>query len=102
MTIAVGSRGYHKIDAQFTFQITWTPASPDETTSDENLTVNGPKGADEADASAAEIDSSDGSDTKETVVANNLPAGDYHVLACGFANTAPQCRRTSSATRPSR
>jgi hypothetical protein len=88
--IAVGSRGYDRVDAEFTFQITWTPASPDEQTSDEILTVNGQKGADEGDTEAVEVDSSDGSDTTETVVAHNLPAGEYHALACGFVNSLPQ------------
>ncbi len=83
-------KGYAKVDAQFTFQISWTPASPDEQTSDEVLTVNRPKGVDPGDTESSEVGSSDSSDTKETVVANNLSVGDYHVLACGFVNTVPQ------------
>jgi hypothetical protein len=90
VSIAVPRKGYDRIDAEFTFQISWTPATGDENTSDEILTVNRPKGADEGDTDSVEVDSSDGSDTKETVVAHNLGAGDYHVLACGFVNALPQ------------
>jgi hypothetical protein len=90
VSIAAPRKGYDKIDAEFTFQITWVPATGNEDTSDEILTVNRPKGADEGDTDSLEVDSSDRSDTTETVVAHNLGGGDYHVLACGFANVLPQ------------
>ena len=49
------------------------------------------KNGDEADQSETrEIGSSDGCDTKETVVATNLAPGDYTVMACGFVNSVPQ------------
>jgi hypothetical protein len=87
--VNIASGAYDVVDAAFKFQITWTPnnaAAPDATASDLILTVIGPD--DEV------IDSSDGGSPSETVNANNLPAGDYHVLVCGFAN-APAPPATS-------
>jgi hypothetical protein len=81
VTVVVGN-AYDVVDAAFKFSITWTPTSPDTSTSDLILTVIGPDGE--------EVDSSDGGSPSETVNANNLPAGDYHVLVCGFANAATQ------------
>ena len=92
ITIHVPSTGYTGLKTTFTFQISWTPANPsgDETLNDEILTVVS-KNGDEADQSnTREIGSSDGSDTKETVVATNLAPGDYLVYACGFVNSVPQ------------
>ena len=82
VTITAPPGGYQTVDAQFRFSITWTPSSPDSSTSDEILTVIGPDGT--------EVGSSDGGSTTETVLANNLPTGDYTVLACGFVNIEPQ------------
>ncbi len=90
VTVHVPRKGYAKFDATFEFSITWTPSSPSGTTSDEILTVNGPGNSDGNDQETSEVGSSDGGDTTEKVVATNLPPGDYHVLACGFANAAPQ------------
>ena len=73
---------YTTVDAEFRFSITWTPSSPSGTTSDEILTVLAPDGT--------EVGSSDGGSTTETVLATNLPSGNYTVLACGFVNIAPQ------------
>jgi hypothetical protein len=73
---------YQNVSATFTFSIHWTPASPDETTSDEILTVVGPNGA--------EVGSSDTSNTTETVTANDIQSGVYRVEACGFVNSLPQ------------
>jgi hypothetical protein len=78
VTVNLAPGAYDVIDAAFKFQITWTPNSADVATSDLILTVIGPDGE--------EVDSSDGGSPSETVNANNLPAGDYHVLVCGFAN----------------
>jgi len=92
ITVHVPSTGYSGLKTTFSFQISWTPANPshDETLNDEILTVVSKEG-DEADQSATrEIGSSDGSDTKETVVATNLAPGDYTVMACGFVNSVPQ------------
>jgi uncharacterized repeat protein (TIGR01451 family) len=75
VTINVGG-AYDTVDAAFKFTITWADA-----THDEILTVIGPDGE--------EIDSSDGGSNIETVNANNLPAGDYTVLACAFAAAVP-------------
>jgi uncharacterized repeat protein (TIGR01451 family) len=72
---------YSTLNASFTFTIDWTPVSGDETTNDEILTVIDPNGN--------EIASSDGGSTTETVAANNLAAGQYDVIACGFNNVAP-------------
>lgn len=72
---------YNTIDAQFTFNIAWTPVGT-PTTSDEILTVQDPAGN--------EVGSSDGGDPTETVAAQNLGAGTYKVIACGFVNTQPQ------------
>jgi hypothetical protein len=82
-------RGYEKVDATFTFEITWKPTSPG-VVSDEILTVTRHKGTDEGDTESEEVGSSDGGVPKETVVAHNLASGEYHVLACGFANALPQ------------
>ena len=82
VTIVVTPGTYDTIDATFTFSITWTPSSPDLTTSDEILTVLDPNGD--------EVGSSDGGSNVETVVALNLGPGTYKVLACGFANALPQ------------
>jgi hypothetical protein len=90
LTIQVGRKGYDRITATFTFTITWTPSSGDETTNDEILTVNGPDAADGGDTEANEVDSSDGGTTTETVVAHNLAPGQYHVLACGYNNATAQ------------
>jgi hypothetical protein len=92
IAVTLPRRGYDRFDATFTFQISWTPSNPtgDETASDEILTVNAPDNADEGDTAATELGSSDGGDTKETVVAHNLGPGTYHVLACGFVNATAQ------------
>src|SRR4051794_35461534 len=80
---------YDAIDATFTFEITWKPPSGDENTADEILTVNRASD-DQGDTENAEVGSSDGGTTTETVVAHNLAPGTYDVVACGFANAAPQ------------
>ena len=76
---------YTTVDAEFRFSISWTPGPPPgtpEDVRDEILTVIAPDGT--------EVGSSDSSATTETVVANNLPSGNYTVLACGFINLGPQ------------
>jgi hypothetical protein len=90
VTIATPRKGYSSVDAAFTFSITWTPSSGNETTNDEILTVDSPGGSDPADTTGTEVGSSDGSDTTETVVAHDLAPGTYTVLACGYNNTTPQ------------
>jgi hypothetical protein len=82
VTIAVAPGTYTTVNARFTFNITWTPASGDASTSDLILTLIGPDGL--------EIDSSDGGAPTETIVANNLAAGTYRVVTCGFLSTASQ------------
>jgi hypothetical protein len=82
VTIAVAPGTYDSLNAQFSFSIAWTPSSGDITTSDLILTLIGPDGL--------EIASSDGGAPSETVVATNLAAGTYRVVACGFLNAAPQ------------
>ncbi len=82
VTVTLPSNGYDTIDATFKFNITWTPSSPDPSTSDLILTVIGPDGD--------PVGSSDGGSPTETVTANNLPGGTYKMFACGFLNTAPQ------------
>jgi hypothetical protein len=92
ITVHVPSTGYTGLKTTFSFQISWTPANPSgaEDLNDEILTVMSDNG-DEADQSnTREIGSSDGSSTTETVVATNLPPGNYTVLACGFVNSVPQ------------
>ncbi|HJP88648.1 MAG TPA: exo-alpha-sialidase [Candidatus Limnocylindrales bacterium] len=81
-TIVVAPGTYTGVKAQFTFSASWTPASGDPTTSDLILTLIGPDGM--------EIASSDTSSQTEVVTANNLPAGAYRVVVCGFVNTAAQ------------
>lgn len=82
VAVNVAPGTYDLVNAAFTFTITWTPSSGGASTSDLILTLVGPDGQ--------EVDSSDGGDPKESVSASNLAAGDYHVLVCGFANTASQ------------
>jgi hypothetical protein len=82
VTVTVPPDVYDSIDAKFKFNITWTPSSPDPSTSDLILTVIGPDGD--------PVGSSDGGSPTETVTANNLPGGTYKMLACGFLNSAPQ------------
>jgi hypothetical protein len=82
VTIAVAPGTYDTINASFTFNITWTPASGDASTNDLILTLIGPDGL--------EIGSSDGGAPTETVVANNLAAGTYRAVVCGFLNTSVQ------------
>ena len=92
IAVTIPRKGYDKFDGVFTFQISWTPSNPTgaEDVNDEVLTVNGPDGQDAGDTASTEVGSSDGSDTKETVVAHNLGPGTYHVLACGFVNSTSQ------------
>ena len=79
VTVNVAPGAYDVIDAAFRFQITWTPNAVEPALSDLILTVMGPDGE--------EVGSSDGGSPVETVTASNLPAGEYHVLVCAFANT---------------
>src|SRR5690349_19937976 len=90
--VTIPRRGYDKIDATFTFRISWTPSNPagDETLNDEVLTVNSADQQDPGDTSSSEVGSSDGSTTQEVVVGHNLSAGTFHALACGFVNSTPQ------------
>jgi hypothetical protein len=81
VNVSVPAGLYDTIDAQFTFQISWTPVA-DLSTSDEVLTVLDPDGA--------EVGSSDGGSAAETVAAKNLKAGAYRIAACGFSNAQPQ------------
>ena len=75
-TINVPPNVYNSVTAQFTFNISWTPVV-DDAASDEILTVVG-------------IGSSDGGSPSETVSAQNLGAGNYKIIACGFTNAQPQ------------
>jgi hypothetical protein len=92
LTVSLPRKGYDKFDAVFTFQINWAPSNPtgDETLNDEVLTVNSADNADPGDTAGAEVGSSDGGTTQETVIAHNLGPGTYHALACGFVNSTPQ------------
>ena len=81
-TVVVGLGTYATVNASFTFNVTWTPASGDASTNDLILTLIGPDGS--------EILSSDGGAPTETVVANNLAAGTYRVVVCGFVNSTDQ------------
>jgi hypothetical protein len=81
-TVSVTPGTYDTVNAAFKFQINWNPSSGSTITSDLILTVVGPDGL--------EIASSDGGTPQETVLANNLAAGTYRVLVCGYANTAAQ------------
>src|SRR6476661_4849195 len=82
IAISVPANAYNTVSASFAFSIHWTPVSGNETTNDEILTVVGPNGA--------EVGSSDTSNTTETVTANDIQAGTYHVQACGFVNVGTQ------------
>jgi hypothetical protein len=75
-TVNVPAGVYNTVSAQFTFKIDWTPVV-DPSASDEILTVVG-------------FGSSDGGSPNETVAAQNLGAGNYKIVACGFSNAQPQ------------
>lgn len=81
-TVTVPAGVYSAVDAIFTFKINWNPVSGSEPASDEILTV--------LDSGGNEIDSSDGGSLTETVRRQNLAAGDYKVVVCGFQNLQPQ------------
>ncbi len=87
VNVTAPAAGYQNVTATFTFSIKWTPASGQETTNDEILTVLGPG---QNNSPGLEIGSSDSSATTETVVASDLKSGTYTVRACGFANGTPQ------------
>jgi uncharacterized repeat protein (TIGR01451 family) len=90
-TFTVPSAVGTTIDATFDFTITWTPTSGGSTTSDLILTVVGPDpNPGNGVVEGPEVGSSDGGSPAERVSALNLSGGLYHVLVCGFANTAPQ------------
>ena len=82
VTVNVLPGTYAAVAATFTFTITWTPATGDQSTSDLILTIIGPDGL--------EVASSDGGAPTETVVANDLAPGTYRAVACGFINAAAQ------------
>jgi hypothetical protein len=78
-TIVVPDGAYDHVSAKFTFNIQWDGAAGN----DEILTVVNPDGT--------ELDSSDGGDPSETVTGQNLAAGTYKVVACGFiSGPSPQ------------
>lgn len=82
VTITLPAGGYSTINAAFTFQIAWTPASGQELTNDLILTVIGPDGS--------EVMSADTGNPQETVIVNNLAAGTYRVVTCGYVNSTVQ------------
>jgi hypothetical protein len=73
-TVNVPTGAYNTIKAKFTFHIEWDGAAGN----DEILTVLNPDGT--------ALASSDGGSPEENVVGNNLPAGTYKVIACGFVS----------------
>ncbi|MEA2731772.1 MAG: hypothetical protein QOF70_6247, partial [Acetobacteraceae bacterium] len=77
-TISVPAGIYNSVKAKFTFSISWDGSSGN----DEILTVLNPDGS--------ALGSSDTSNPSETVTGNNLPAGTYKVIACGFQSTSAQ------------
>ncbi|HEV2803827.1 MAG TPA: PKD domain-containing protein [Chthoniobacterales bacterium] len=77
-TINVPANIYSSLNAKFTFSISWDGASGN----DEILSVVLPDGT--------TLDSSDTSNSTETVEGTNLPAGAYKVIACGFTSTSAQ------------
>jgi hypothetical protein len=70
---------YDNATSSATFTISWNDPTGQN---DEILTVLAPDGS--------EVGSSDGSGTSEVVNANDLKAGSYQVIACGFAGVTPQ------------
>src|SRR5881392_3818842 len=79
VTINVPAGAYNAVQANFTFNISWSGT----TGNDEILTVVDPDGN--------VVGSSDTGQPSETVRASNLKAGPYKVVACGFiSGPAPQ------------
>jgi hypothetical protein len=72
-TVIVPAGIYNTLSAKFEFKITWDGGSGN----DEVLTVVGPAG---------QVGSSDGGSPIEVVAANNLVAGAYKIIACGFVS----------------
>lgn len=66
---------------QLNIVIRWSPSSPDVATSDIALYVQEPDG---------DVISSDGGSPREAVSIVDPAEGDYRVVACAFANAAPQ------------
>jgi hypothetical protein len=91
ITVAIPRKGYDRIDATFTFKISWTPSNPngDETLNDEVLTVNSADQQDPGDTTTSELGSSDGSTTEEVVVAHNLAPGTYSPAASSTRRRSP-------------
>jgi len=77
-TINVPAGLYNSVKAKFTFTISWDASAGN----DEILTVLNPDGT--------ALGSSDTSNPSETVTGNNLAAGTYKVIACGFQSPTAQ------------
>jgi hypothetical protein len=78
-TINVPAGVYNSVKAKFTFNIKWDANAGN----DEILTVLKPDGS--------SLGSSDSGNPSETVTGDNLPAGTYKVIACGFqSGPSPQ------------
>src|SRR5437870_5909310 len=62
LVVTTPRKGYDRIDATFTFKITWTPSNPTgaEDINDEVLTVNSADNGDPGDTASSEVGSSDG------------------------------------------
>jgi hypothetical protein len=81
VTIKVPAGIYGANTTSAVFGISWKPASGQETSNDEVLTVEDPQG---------NPTSSDGSDASEAVPLSNPAAGTWTALACGYVNSVPQ------------
>jgi hypothetical protein len=73
-TIVVPAGVYNNVHAKFTFNISWDAGAGN----DEILTVLNPDGS--------ALDSADTGEPSETVTGNDLPGGEYKVVACGFVS----------------
>jgi len=78
-TIVIPPGSLDGVTANLQFRINWEPVA---VSNDLILTVLGPDGK--------EVGSSDGGTPREAVTLNEIVAGEYTALACGFVNETPQ------------
>jgi hypothetical protein len=84
LTITVPTAFYDSRTAEFTFSITWVPNNPTAEAAGNDLIIT------VVDSTGTVVANNDGSETTETAVAANLPAGQYTVRACGYINLTDQ------------
>ena len=80
---------YKNHSSLLAIDIRWDPTSVDVAVNDLALFLRDPQGDD--------IASSDGGTNQEQIAVENLPGGEYTVVACAFANSTPQPYQASAS-----